>query len=145
MTALTASFSMLASRQMGGITPRTRAGSSGEVAIMAWTRSGVGGTMGSPSHHSRLTNSAKTSSSGRLSSLTIASATMYLLDVIQRDTRRCHRNSVPLRRQASVFEPGAATEAMVTRSTRSRGEAGRRRIGETRRAEGQHADEDDEG
>jgi hypothetical protein len=64
MTALTASFSTLASRQSGGMRPSTRAGSSPPAATIARTRSGVGGTMGSPSHQSRLTNSAKTSSSG---------------------------------------------------------------------------------
>src|SRR5262249_19825656 len=80
MTALTASFSMLASRQMGGITPSTRAGSSGQAASMARTRSGVGGTMGRPSHHSRFTNSVKPSSSAPRSPLTPESATMCLLD-----------------------------------------------------------------
>src|SRR6266545_7115451 len=75
ITALTAIFSMLAWRQSGGMTPSTRFGSSRAAAIIARTRPGVGATMGSPSHQSRLTNSAYTSSSGNCSSRTTDSDT----------------------------------------------------------------------
>ncbi len=58
MTALIASFSTAHSRQSGGITPRDSAGFVLAPASIARTRSAVGGTNGSPSHHSRLQNSA---------------------------------------------------------------------------------------
>src|SRR2546422_5275495 len=60
MTALTASFSSVAWRQSGGIAPRLRSG--GALPSIARTRSSVGGTMGSPSHHSRSQNAARSAS-----------------------------------------------------------------------------------
>ena len=58
MTALTAIFSTVHSRHSGGMSPSDRAASAETVASIACTRSGVGGTMGSPSHHPRRTNSS---------------------------------------------------------------------------------------
>ena len=58
ITAFTASFSTPHSRQSGGMTPRDSAALVRAPASIARTRSAVGGTNGSPSHHSRLQNSA---------------------------------------------------------------------------------------
>jgi hypothetical protein len=60
ITALTASFSSVAWRQRGGMTPRERSG--GAPPSMAWTRASVGGTIGSPSHQSRSQKAARTPS-----------------------------------------------------------------------------------
>jgi len=70
ITALTASFSSVACRQSGGMTPSTRAPS--RPPSMAATRSGVGGMMGSPSHHARSVKAARraTGSSSRVMSAT---------------------------------------------------------------------------
>ncbi len=51
MTALMASFSMVASRQAGGSSPSVSCEPRRVAPSMARTRSSVGGTMGSPSDH----------------------------------------------------------------------------------------------
>src|SRR5207245_1808052 len=58
ITALTASFSSVANRQSGGITPSDR--SPGAPPSIARTRASVGGTIGQPSHHCRSPPAAST-------------------------------------------------------------------------------------
>ena len=60
ITALTASFSSVANRQSGGITPSDR--SPGAPPSIARTRASVGGTIGKPSHHCRSQKAASTAS-----------------------------------------------------------------------------------
>ena len=60
ITALTATFSSVTRRQSGGITPSDRSGWA--PSSIARTRSSVGGTIGSPSHHWRSQKAARTAS-----------------------------------------------------------------------------------
>src|SRR6267378_1285732 len=91
MTALTASFSSVASRQSGGTGPSDR--SAGAPSSMARTRASVGGTIGRPSHQPRSQNAARTASGSSSSSIRLSLIALLaheareLLDGLKRPPR----------------------------------------------------------